>query len=243
MSRDHRQPARAAVRPRLEQIEDRNLPSPPYGPWGTPVNLGPVVNTAFSDQHPAISKDGLSLYITSNRPGGYGGLDLWVSHRDGADSPWQSPVNIGSTINTDGDDRVPTFSRDGHWMIFGSINRPGGFGATDLWASYRQDVHDDFAWQAPVNLGPNVNTSTDEDGATLFQDDETGAVTLPPASAGYPGTDWDIYASTQQADWFVRTAVGGSLNAWWRLTPATPPRHSHTGGSCSSRPTSAGWAD
>jgi WD40-like Beta Propeller Repeat len=224
MERTARQSRRAVSRVRLEPIEDRNLPSPPYGPWGAPVNLGPVVNTAFSDQHPAISKDGLSLYITSDRPGGYGKLDLWVSHRDSADSPWQTPVNLGPTINTGGDDRVPTFSRDGHWMIFGSINRPGGFGATDLWASYRQDVHDDFAWQTPVNLGPTINTSTDEDGATLFRDDETGVVTLYFTSlnrAAYPGTDWDIYASTLQPDGSFSPAVpvsplnvpGGATNA------------------------------
>jgi hypothetical protein len=88
-------------------------------------------------------------------------------------------------------------------MLFGSINRPGGFGATDLWASYREHVHDDFDWQAPVNLGPNVNTATDEDGATLLQDDETGVTTLYFTSlnrAGYPGTDWDIYSSTLNPD-------------------------------------------
>src|SRR2546425_12081501 len=54
---------------------------PVYGPWGTPVNLGPVVNSAANEQHPAISRDGLSLYISSDRPGGFGGTDIWVSHR------------------------------------------------------------------------------------------------------------------------------------------------------------------
>jgi WD40-like Beta Propeller Repeat len=186
----------------IERLEDRTVPSQ-FGPWGTPVNLGPVVNSPSNDQHPAISKDGLSLYITSSRPGGFGGLDLWVSHRDSAESPWQPPVNLGPTINTAVDERVPTFSRDGHWMLFGSINRPGGFGATDLWASYREHVHDDFGWQAPVNLGPNVNTATDEDGATLFPDDESGVTTLYFTSlnrAGHLGTDWDIYASTLNPD-------------------------------------------
>src|SRR5467141_638512 len=58
---------------------------PQYGPWGDPVNLGPVVNSPYDDQHPAISKDGLSLYITSARPGGYGGTDIWVSRRASID--------------------------------------------------------------------------------------------------------------------------------------------------------------
>jgi len=196
--------------PRVERLEERCNPDGSFGAWSAPVNLGAVINTSSSDQHPAISKDGLSLYISSDRPGGFGGLDIWVSHRAKVDSPWEAPVNLGPVINTTIDDRVPTFSRDGHWMFFGSINRPGGFGATDIWASYRQDVHGDFAWETPVNLGANVNTSTDEDGATFFQDDETGINTLYFTSlnrAGYPGTDWDIYASVQNLDGTFGPAV------------------------------------
>src|SRR5690349_23645970 len=68
---------------------------PAYGPWGTPVNLGPVVNSPYNDNSPAISKDGLSLYISSSRdpsppgfrPGGLGGPDIWVSQRAGLDAP------------------------------------------------------------------------------------------------------------------------------------------------------------
>src|SRR5262245_36316262 len=54
----------------VERLEDRTVPDGNFGPWSAPINLGPVVNPAFNDQHPAISPDGLSLYITSNRPGG-----------------------------------------------------------------------------------------------------------------------------------------------------------------------------
>src|SRR5437879_4513220 len=54
---------------------------PQYGPWSAPVNLGPVINTAANEQHPAISRDGLSLYISSDRSGGFGGTDIWVSQR------------------------------------------------------------------------------------------------------------------------------------------------------------------
>src|SRR6266850_954946 len=52
-----------------------------YSDWSAPANLGPVINSAFSDQGPAISKDGRSLYFTSNRPGGLGGFDMFVSQR------------------------------------------------------------------------------------------------------------------------------------------------------------------
>src|SRR5439155_20448038 len=121
----------------------------------------------------------------SNRAGGYGGDDIWVSHRDKVGDPWESPQNLGPTINTANDDGVPAFSRDGHWMFFGSA-RPGGYGGSDIWASYRQHTHDDFGWQPPINLGPGVNTSTDEDGPTLFEDEETGVATLYFTSLNLP---------------------------------------------------------
>src|SRR5262245_42689283 len=86
-------PARLAV----EALEDRNLPS--FGPWSAPVRLDAPVNTPASDQHPALSPDGLSLYITSTRPGGFGSTDLWVCHRATGNSPWGPATNLGMTIN------------------------------------------------------------------------------------------------------------------------------------------------
>ena len=59
-----------------------------YSDWSAPVNLGPAINSASSDQGPAISKDGLSLYFTSNRSGGLGGFDMYVSQRTSVDDPW-----------------------------------------------------------------------------------------------------------------------------------------------------------
>src|SRR2546428_5066611 len=129
---------------------------PVYGPWGTPVNLGPVVNSSYSDNSPAISKDGLSLYITSSppapRPGGRGGADIWVSQRASIDAPWGEPVDLGPNINSARNDGVPSLSTDGHRLYFHSTGR-GGCGAADLFVSRRQDKPDDFAWEPPQNLG------------------------------------------------------------------------------------------
>jgi hypothetical protein len=111
----------------------------PFGPWSTPVNLGRVVNTGFNDNHPAISKDGLSLYITSNRPGGVndktftGFPEIWVSQRASLDADWGPPVNLDAfnrtpVINVVGyGTAVPSFSADGHLLFFNS-DRPGGLG-------------------------------------------------------------------------------------------------------------------
>src|SRR5206468_2041451 len=87
-----------------------------YSAWSTPVNLGPVINTAGDENRPAISKDGLSLYVSSNRPGGFGGLDLWVSRRASVDAPWGPLQKLGPAINSYSAESAPTFSPDGHHL-------------------------------------------------------------------------------------------------------------------------------
>src|SRR2546425_9434685 len=76
-----------------------------FSEWSEPINLGPVVNSEFDDRHPAISPNGLSLYITSNRPGGFGPegtWNIWVSQRASLHDPWGPPRNLGPNINTPG---------------------------------------------------------------------------------------------------------------------------------------------
>jgi hypothetical protein len=131
--------------------------APKFSEWSAPVNLGPVVNSPFLDAGATISKDGLSLYFSSDRPGGFGGNDIWVSQRASRESAWGLPINLGEALNTAAVEGIPTLSRDGHWLFFNS-NRSGGFGLNDIWASYREHTKDDFGWQAPFNLGAGVNT-------------------------------------------------------------------------------------
>lgn len=137
-----------------------------FSDWSTPVNLGPAINSPGTDFTPALSKDGLSLYFSSNRPGGFGLNDLWISQRLSVTSEWGPPMNLGSIINTSANEAAPHLSRDGHYLFFTS-NRPGGFGSNDLWVSRRVFTHDDFAWEPPVNLGPPVNGPAFDAGATL----------------------------------------------------------------------------
>jgi Tol biopolymer transport system component len=171
-----------------------------FSVWSAPINLGPVVNSPFMDFAPAVSKNGLSLYFSSDRPGGLGSSDIWVSQRDQRDDPWGVPVNLGGPVNTSFGERAPCFSRDGHWMFF-VTERPGGFGGDDIWASWRTDIHDDFAWQPPINLGAGINTGTFDAGASFFENDEAGTPLLFFGSTrvGGPGGE-DIYVSAQTAD-------------------------------------------
>lgn len=166
--------------------------------WSEPVNLGPIVNSASADEGPAISEDGLSLYFTSTRPGGSGGQDIWVAKRPHRAAAWAVPVNLGETVNTADSENAPAFSRDGHRMFFVS-NRPGGVGGLDIWVSFRKDRNDDFGWQAPVNLGPPVNTTSNDAGPGASR--EAGEEVLfftsnrPGGSGGA-----DIYMSARLED-------------------------------------------
>jgi Tol biopolymer transport system component len=169
-----------------------------FSEWSTPVNLGATINTSSGEIGPAISKDGLSLYFNSDRPGGFGGQDLWVSQRASVDAPWGTPQNLGPVVNSGALDAVPSFSRDEHWLFFNS-NREGGSGELDLWVSYRAHKHDDFAWEVPVNLGPGVNSEFNDAGAGFFENDEGGRPLLFFVSTrpgGFGNFDIDVVAAT-----------------------------------------------
>src|SRR5437879_3233129 len=176
--------------------------APEWGPWSTPINLGSLVNSPLDDNRPAISKDGLSLYITSGRLGGFGGLDIWVSHRASLDDPWGPAQNLGPTVNSSVNDVAPAFSPDGHRMYFHSF-RPGGCGLADIYVSRRRDTRDDFGWGPPEDLGCVVNTPYVNAGPTIFEDETTGITTLYfTVQNNPPGSDqgFDIYASTRIGD-------------------------------------------
>jgi Tol biopolymer transport system component len=130
----------------------RSEPRVEFGPWSAPVNLGAVVNSTFVEAAPAISKDGLSLYLHSSRqPATLN--DLYVSRRAAIDLPWEMPVNLGVIVNSSSPDAGPTLSKNGHYLFFGSL-RTGDF---DIYVSRRRHTHDDFAWEAPVALSAPVN--------------------------------------------------------------------------------------
>jgi Tol biopolymer transport system component len=145
---------------------------PGYSEWSAPVNLGPVINSSFDENAPTLSKNGLSLYFQSNKSGGLGGADIYVSQRNSVDEPWGVPINI-TPVNSTVEDAAPNLSRDGHWLFFMSMRTPslGGF---DLWVSYREHVHNDLDWQPPVNLGPILNSTSFDQSPFFFDNDDAG---------------------------------------------------------------------
>ena len=166
--------------------------------WSDPMNLGLTINTTFNEQGPSLSNDELSLYFGSDRPGGFGGFDIWVSRRACTDCPWEAPVNLGLVINSAFDETGPGMSIDGHLLFFRST-RPGGQGLGDICLSQRANPKDDFGWGAPVGLGHDVNTAAAEAGPEYLQSAEDGAGNLYFNRAP-PGGTADLYYASITRD-------------------------------------------
>ncbi|OHB82301.1 MAG: hypothetical protein A2Z38_00275 [Planctomycetes bacterium RBG_19FT_COMBO_48_8] len=102
--------------------------------WGPATVLGSGINTSFFDGEPALSANGLVLFFTSDRGGGSGGWDLWMSTRNTRNDPWGQVVNLGPAVNTSAAESTPFVSPDMKTLYFGS-NRPGSLGDLDIWSA------------------------------------------------------------------------------------------------------------
>lgn len=128
--------------------------------WSAPMNAGPRINSDQWESQPCLSPDKKDLYFASRRYGGYGGMDIWVSHL--VNGRWSEPENLGPQINTDGDEQCPFMYVDNQTLFFNSNKLPG-YGDEDLFYSKKLP---DGKWSTPQNLGYPVNTIGKE--GTLF---------------------------------------------------------------------------
>ena len=150
--------------------------------WGEPVNLGPNVNSSAYEGTPEISADGLELYFESDRPGGYGFDDIYVTTRATTEDDWGTPVNLGPTANGSLWEHCPTISADGLTLFF-DIDFPAG----DLMMTRRATKDDD--WGEPVNLGHSASdhwaSDISADNSTLFL--------MSERDGGFGGNDlWQV---------------------------------------------------
>ncbi len=116
--------------------------------WSRPRNFGAPVNTSAWESQPSMASDGKTIYFVSSRPGGFGGMDIWKTTMT-AEGAFSAPENLGSTINTPGDDAAPFIHSDGKTLYFASNGRVG-MGGYDL---YYATLREDGTWSEPVNLG------------------------------------------------------------------------------------------
>ena len=176
--------------------------------WGPSEPLGPAINSGYGESGPCILADGLTLYFASNRPGGQGNYDLWITMRQSAQDPWEEPVNLGPTVNSWAYDNHPSISADGLSLYFDSRrpNASGNLGNNDLYVTKRASLADD--WGVPVNLGPAINTDQIQyspnilpDGLTLLFDSRI--------------TDRDLWMTTRKSaddDWATAVSLGPPMN-------------------------------
>ncbi|MDQ3680440.1 MAG: hypothetical protein M3378_07845 [Actinomycetota bacterium] len=191
---------------RANQIGRISIERPRYSEWSAATNAEAVpgtsasLNTPFADGCPLVSKHDRQLYIASNRPGGQGGLDIWVAEGARRGRGWGEPQNLGPSINTAANEFCPTPTRDGHGLFFVS-NRPGGCGGGDIYFTRR---HPKRGWSEPQNLGCSINSAAEEASPFPVGDELYFSSTRPGGfAADAPGAasgDSDIYVSTRQGD-------------------------------------------
>lgn len=138
------------------------------GGWTEPENMGRVINTEFWESSPSLSPDKKSLYFSSSRAGGYGGKDIWVTHRSNT-GRWSQPINLGKSVNTASDEACPFIHADNQTLYFNSDGHLG-YGMTDLFL-VKKNV--DETWGTPVNLGYPINTIDDEGSIIVSPDGRT----------------------------------------------------------------------
>jgi outer membrane protein OmpA-like peptidoglycan-associated protein/tetratricopeptide (TPR) repeat protein len=137
--------------------------------WSEPQNLGRNVNSEFWESTPSLSPDKRDLYFSSNRTGGYGGKDIWVSHRTEKGN-WGIPENLGPDINTSGDESTPFIHADNQTLYFNSNGLPCYSEKPDLFVTRKLA---DGKWSKPENLGYPINTIDDEGSMIVDADGKT----------------------------------------------------------------------
>jgi outer membrane protein OmpA-like peptidoglycan-associated protein len=140
------------------------------GRWSKAINAGEPLNTSSWEAQPSISSDGRFLYFSGNRPGGKGGKDIWRAElleiEPNGRIKWGTPVNLGDSINTSGNETSP-FVHAGNKNFYFASDYHIGMGGFDLFVS---EIYGDTVFSAPRNLGYPINTVNDEQGLHISAD-------------------------------------------------------------------------
>jgi outer membrane protein OmpA-like peptidoglycan-associated protein len=160
--------------------------------WSEPENLGANINTEFWESSPSLSPDNRVLFFSSNRPGGYGGKDLYISYRN-ANGSWGPARNMGPEINTKGDELAPFIHPDNQTLYFTSDGLPG-YGGSDIYV-LRKNADGD--WGKPENIGYPINTIENEGSLAVSADGLTAYYASDRADSR---GDLDLYQFEMRPD-------------------------------------------
>lgn len=192
-----------------------------FSGWATAQKIDEVagnsteLNTPSLDGCPIQSPDGLSLYVASNRPGGHGGLDIWVATRQSTFAPWGAPQDLPGPINSAADDFCPTPIRgNGLYFVSRRVVADVSCGLGDIYFARFNKNH---GWSEPQHFacapaGPN--TVLDEQGPSYVEIEGTEYLyfssSRAPAQGGFvPG---EIFMSERTGDGFGPGAAVGALD-------------------------------
>ncbi|MGK0366116.1 MAG: outer membrane protein OmpA-like peptidoglycan-associated protein [Saprospiraceae bacterium] len=154
--------------------------------WSEAQKLS-ICSSKYAYSHPAISENGKKIYFTSNQmPGGYGGMDIWVSERK--EGEWKQPVNLGPNVNTSGNELFPFFATDE--ILYFASNGHRGLGGLDIFYVKQEESENDRTWSSRTNLGEPFNGNKDDFGFNVNEDNTRGFFTSN--RGGGQGKD-DIY--------------------------------------------------
>ena len=159
--------------------------------WSEIRNMGPVVNDSVQwDSQPSLSPDGKILYFASIRDGGIGGIDLYKTVKD-SNGVWGKPINLGSNINTSGNEKSPFIHPDGKTLYFSSTGW-SGMGGYDIFYSKMDDKGN---WGKPKNIGYPINSPDDDLGFIVSTDGKIGyyASNKLHGNGGYDVYYFDLY--------------------------------------------------
>jgi outer membrane protein OmpA-like peptidoglycan-associated protein len=140
----------------------------PDGRWSSPKSIGDNINTEHHEPSITITSDEKTIYFSSNRPGGFGGLDIYKSEKM-ADGEWGPAVNLGSGINTEYDEDAPFISFNGEHLYFSSRGH-SSMGDFDIFRCSWENNQ----WSIPQNLGFPINTADNDIYFVLSADEKTG---------------------------------------------------------------------
>lgn len=196
---------------RVNNQEDLFISHKKDGEWQKGVPIASV-NTDRNEGTEQISADGKFLVFTmcdernsNGKPIGFGSCDIFYS--EFKNGQWTKPANMGLPVNSSAWDSQPSISANGQALYFTS-KRPGGFGGSDIWVSYRQA---DGRWGKPMNLGENINTPGDDQAPFIHPDGST----LYFMSDGHPGmggTDLFIARLDSSGHWGKAVNFGYPIN-------------------------------